>query len=46
MHATPEVLLSTPYISREYVYAQKRIQMRQVSLFYKADEEYGRRVAE
>jgi catalase len=26
--------------------AQKRIQLRQTSLFYKADEEYGRRVAE
>jgi catalase len=26
--------------------AQKRIQMRQAALFYKADEEYGRRVAE
>ena len=26
--------------------AQKRIQLRQTSLFYKADPEYGRRVAE
>jgi len=26
--------------------AQKRIQLRQTSLFYKADKEYGRRVVE
>jgi catalase len=26
--------------------AQKRIQLRQTALFYKADPEYGRRVAE
>jgi len=26
--------------------AQKRIQLRQTALFYKADHEYGRRVAE
>ena len=26
--------------------AQKRIQLRQAALFYKADEDYGRRVAE
>jgi catalase len=26
--------------------AQKRIQMRQTALFYKADQDYGRRVAE
>ena len=26
--------------------AQKRIQMRQAAIFYKADKEYGRRVAE
>jgi len=26
--------------------AQERIQMRQTSLFYKADQDYGRRVAE
>ena len=26
--------------------AQKRIQLRQAAIFYKSDEEYGRRVAE